>query len=529
MTRWLVLINVIVTTFMGIFSASAPVIANNCIQGELALTDPQAQWVIILNLLGLNTIVLTSQWLAERFGYKTVYSLGVLVFVIGSGGSGFATSFIPLAIARFIEGMGSGIMLPLGLALIAQNFPKKLLGLATNLYIGGGFAGGLGLGLPIAGYLAQFVSWRAIFIGLIPLGMLAFTACWLLHEETEKKTDKPFDLWGYLFFASFIAIVLIALTFGQILSTSQGWRTPWITGSWILAAFFLIFTFLIERRHPNPILPLTLLKNPVFSVSILALFLMGMAFFGSVSLIANYMINGLGYEKYVTGKIAMVYGCAIWAFSIASSFLIKKIPIPFLTISGLTIIVTSFFLNNILNWQTGPTQILWVLFLRGMGMGLALGPATTQAIGSVEEPLRNSAATLLTYFRQVGGTYGGTLLTIVSIRRAIFYTEHFSDQIGRQTAGYQATYQKLAARFTHLNGEEGATQARLAIQAHLKNQAYIQGINDAFFVLGIVGSIIILILISLNLRRWWKSRSAQDVENLEIARHGRGTQPSVQK
>jgi hypothetical protein len=137
-----------------------------------------------------------------------------------------------------------------------------------------------------------------------------------------------------------------------------------------------------------------------------------------------------------------------------------------------------------------------------MGLGLALGPATAHALESVPHELSNKAATLLTFFRQVGGTYGGTLIAILVIKRTIFHATRFSEQSNSNLPGFQNTYLKLYSHYHSTFFDDGATSATLAkatLVQNLEVQAYIQSINDAMMVFGYVTGAVALLLIGLSL------------------------------
>jgi len=503
----LIIGNVFLTTFLAVLSAVATIIADNTIQGDLALSDPKTTWLTTLYLLGANTTVLGANWFADRFGYKTMYAFGVILFTLASGFAGIAENFATIATARVLEGIGAGFIFPIGLATIVRTLSPKRLPLGLILYIGASFGAGFALGLPLAGYLAQFMSWRLIFLSILPVGFAGIVSCWLVHEETERTIFSKFDLCGFLSFALFIASLLVALTYGPLRSTDGGWRSPYILGLFALAALSLLSTIICERRHPDPIIPLKLFKDPMFAVATMAMFLLGMSAFASVATMMQYMINGLAYEKYVSGKIGIIYGISLFCFSILGNAIIKKIPVPCLTFLGLSILVYSYFLNNELNWLTGPDQIFWILFLRGVGLGLSLGPTTIQAMRHVPKDLVSKGATLLTFFRQVGGTYGGTLIAIVTIKRQIFHAARFGEQANAQLPAYQVTFTKIFNQF-YSNTSGGATQAKGAIVKNILDQSYIQAINDAMIVFGYVTGAVALVLVVLNLRNWWKQRKA---------------------
>ena len=508
----LVLGNILITTFLAVLSAVATIVADDSIQGDLALSDPLATWLTTLYLLGVNTTVPSASWFADRFGYKTMYALGVTIFTLASALAGFSTNFAMIGSARLLEGIGAGFIFPIGLATIVQNLSPKQLPLALILYVMAAFGAGFAIGLPVAGYLTQFISWRWIFFLIIPIGLIGTLSCWIVHEETEKIKTSRFDYGGFICFALFVGSFLVALTYGPMLATDEGWRSTPILICFAVAFICLLLTIYIETHHENPMIPIVLFKNPVYAVTCVAMFLLGMSIFASVSTLIQYMVDALLYERFVAGKIGIIYGVSLAVFSILANLFIRKIPVPIMTFIGLSLLVYSYFLNNILDWQTGPKQILTILSIRGIALGLSLGPATIQALQHVPKELANKGATLLTFFRQVGGTYGGTLIAIIVIKRKIFHAARFGEQANTQLPGYQTTFQKL---YTHYNttlfdhGDDSAALAKATIIRNIEIQAFIQAINDAMIVFAYVTMAVALILILLSLKNWKKSRSQE--------------------
>jgi EmrB/QacA subfamily drug resistance transporter len=499
--------NVIITTFLTVLSAVSTMIADSAIQGELALSDTQSIWLTTLYLLGVNTTVPCGDWFANHFGFKRVYTFGVVIFTLASLLAGFSNHFFFLAAARVIEGVGAGFIFPVGLSLIVKSLPKTEVAVGVNLYIAGTFGAGLGAGIPIAGYLTQFASWRDIFFLIVPVGALMAIFCWLTVQKTVVRSHKRFDYFGFITFALFVSTLLIALTMGPIKATDEGWRTPYILAFFLIALISLISCIAIESHHPNPLIPLTLFKDPIFSVSLAAMFLLGMATFASVSISIQYMLNGLLYERFVVGKIAALYGITIGLVSVIASYLSRKIPIPFLTFAGLFLLIFSYFYNNELSWLTGATQVTTILIIRGIGIGLSLGPTTLLALQVIPTELKSAAATILTFFRQVGGTYGTTLIAIFSIRQTIFHTARFGEQINPQLPAYKMTLHNLYDKFPD------AAQAKIAIVQNIKTQAYIQGLNDSLIAFGYVTALIAAILMALISYRTWVRRKTQPADN----------------
>jgi MFS transporter, DHA2 family, multidrug resistance protein len=512
---FLTIANVLIVTFLSVLATVTTIMGGDAIQGELALSDDNATWLTTLNLLGINTIVPASSWFGDRFGYKTMLGLGIIIFAFSSLLGALSINFAMLGMARFLEGVGSGYIFPIGLAIITQNLTPKQLPLGLILYVITAFGAGFAIGLPLSGMLTQFYSWRLIFWIIFAVAFLIFFSVSLIQEDTMRQKTSRFDYFGYFFFALFISSLLIALTYGPMFSTNEGWRSPFILGCFSIAFLSFVLTILIERKHESPILPLGLFRYPVYATTCVAMFLLGMSIFASVGTMMQYMMEALKYERFVSGKIGIIYGAPLAIFSVIASLLIKKIPVTIVTVMGLCLLVYSYFLNGILDWQTGPAQILWILLLRGIALGLALGPATVQALEAIPKELKNKGATILTFFRQVGGTYGGTLIAILVIKRKIFHAARFGEQSNMQLPGFQVTARKLASHYgssfyDRTGNSEALTKA--TIVQNIEVQAYIQAINDALFVFGWVTLIVTLVLVFISSYQWLKNRNAVKIE-----------------
>lgn len=513
MKTWLLISNVLLATWMIFLSVTATLIGDSSIQGELALSAPKAQWVTTFYLLGISSVVPATTWLSQRFGQKSVYLSGLCLFTISSAMTALADNFAMIGLARFFEGSGAGLIFPVGLSMIVGHLPKEKLSLGLNLYIAIGFGAGLGLGLPLSGYLSQFHSWRDIFLLMVPLGVVAITECWINHEPTPPKSVEPFDVGGYGAFITFIASLLVALSFGALPSTNGGWTAPFILAMFALAAVSLIATVLIERRKAKPAIAIGLFRDPVFSLSIAAMVLLGMALFSSLTSATDFMFRAHKYEKFIVGLISSTYGITMAVASVLTTQLIKKVPAPFLILSGLAILITSYFLNDQITLQSPPPQVMWILFLRGLGVGLSLAPIMGMGIRSVPKESETDATTLLTFFRQIGGTYGGTVMLILTIKRGIFHAARFSEQTNTQIPGYRVTWQGLQSQFFSAVSDKGilaGRQAKAAIVENVETQAYIEGLNDALVVFGWVTlAIAVGIAAVIGQRMWVKWRERQ--------------------
>ncbi len=505
----LLLIGVLIISFLSVLATVITIMGADNIQGELALSDSLTTWLTTLNLLGINTTVPAASWFADRFGYKRIFSLGIALFTLASLLAGSAVNFSTIAAARFIEGIGSGLIFPVGLSLIAKTMPPARLPLALSLYILSIFGAGFALGLPLCGYVIQYSSWRNLFYLIAPFSFLSFIFCLLFQDETDLEKSHFFDYKGFISFAFFVGFLLIALTYGPMNSTDAGWRSPFILFCFAIAflSFFAMIFFAL--RHRDPLIPLSLFAHPIYAVTCIAMFLLGMSIFATASTIIDYMVHSLSYDRFMSGKIGVTYGVSLAFFSIFGNLLIKKVPVPIVTFIGLSLLVYSYFLNSTLDWLTGPSQIFPILLLRGMGLGLALGPATIEGLRYIPKELASKGATFLTFFRQVGGTYGGVLISILLIKRKVFHLARFAEQIQSELPGYQVTFQKLLNHYQSSflsSAAESRSLAEATLIKNIENQAYIAAMNDALIVFGYVTLTIAFLLIFLNLHYFLKQQ-----------------------
>lgn len=481
---WVILANVILPTILALYSSNATVILQDIITDDLGIDGALSAWMTIIYLLGINTIVPIATRIADRIGYKNTFLIGIFLFSLGTFFVALSKGFMALALSRLIEGIGAGCIFPVGLALVVKDFSKKRLPLALNIYLGVSFGVGFIAGPLISGYIGMYSHWSYAFFYLIPFSLFSFIVCLFFNEETKAENRGPFDYLGFCFFASSISCLLIALSQGNLPSTAEGWRTPYVV--FCLFAFFVlsISTLLIEKITKNPIIPIQLFKYPAFNIGCLTLFAIGSIAFSSVNVAVEYMGSGLLYDRFLIGKMLSIYGFTLGIGTLLASIIMKKISPVILSLFGLVLLIISLFLNNLLTIQSGLDEIFWLLFLRGFALGISIGPITASALSSLPKSFGSDGATILTFFRQVGATYGSSIMGIVIIRRTIYHKQLFIEQVNSGLSAYKKTIFHLQKHVFAENSQEGALRAKIEIIDYVNRQAYIQALNDAFLFFG---------------------------------------------
>ncbi len=226
--KGLIFLSVLIPTTLAFLTSNSTVVLQSIITAALAINGSLSSWMTIIYLLGPNTLVPVANRIADRFGYKKIFCLGVAFFTIGTGGVGLSREFLSLAASRLLEGVGAVLIFPLSLALLVKEFSKEKLGIDINLYLALSLTIGCGFGPIFSGYCAMHFVWNTAFLSLLPFCLLTFVLGCICHEETEKIYRGAFDIRGFFLFTCSISLILVALSEGNLPSTAEGWRSPYI-------------------------------------------------------------------------------------------------------------------------------------------------------------------------------------------------------------------------------------------------------------------------------------------------------------
>lgn len=508
---WILFIQVVSISICIVLSAMSTMVAFDLIAGELSFTKPQTIWLTTIYMLGSNITSPISVHLAKRYGTKNIYCLAVIIFtssaLILGGGHTFETIFL----SRFLEGVGGGLIFPIGLGMVVSNCSPTTKKLMISLYTSLIFGAGVGLGLPLSGYIAEHFSWRYLFHGIAPFGIFSLLLCALIQKETPKEENlPPIDYLGWFLYGCTVSSLIVAIALAPLTSTNEGWQEPFIQGCLLLFVLSFLAFLIVEKRHINPVIPLPLFRSPFFMIGCVAIFLLGSTIFASISTTMTFMLHGLFFERLVAAKIGMIYGLTFAAVTLISNVLIeKKFPIYVLVLSGIAILVLSYLLNNTFSWQTSPAQIYPILILRGIGLGITVGPITIAALQGVPKIKAATATTILTTFRQMGAAYGGVLISWIQIKREIFHTARFAEGVDPNHPTYQVTEKNLLYTLNQTGFSshiDPAKRVQLEIISNLKIQSFIQSQNDAMMVFGAVVFAIGLIVLFLVLHSSYRKK-----------------------
>ncbi len=385
--------------------------------GEVFGVGPDSiLWVHLIYLLVGTAMMLTMGKVADTFGRKKIFSLGLVVFSLGLVLCSLAQNFVQLLLARFVFSIGATMTIATTNAIITAAFPAKERGKALGI-IGAVVSMGLLSGPAFGGVLLDTLGWRSIFYMRLPLSILGMVMAFLLlKEETLPEHKGRFDLAGAGILLLAIPSLLLALNRGQ----SLGWTSPWVLVTGIIGLSLLGCFILVEKRVMQPVLDLKLFSNRLFSAASGSQVFLYMSTTAVEFMMPFYLIQGLSLPASEAGLLLVTGPAVRLAVSPLSGRLSDRWGSLFLCAAGLILVTVGMLLIRGMEVDTPVTDIVLVLVIFGVGIGLFTSPNTSAIMGAASHDKLGTAAAMIGLLRHLGMSIG------LAIAGALFASSRLS-------------------------------------------------------------------------------------------------------
>ena len=459
----------------------------------------KAEWVITAYMLAMAVMLPTSGWLADRFGYKRMYFIGLFLFTAGSMFCGMSPNENMLITSRIIQGLGAGTIQPLGMAIITREFPVRQRGIALGFWAISA-AASISFGPMIGGFIIDNFNWQLIFDLNIPIGILAMLFTIIIQSEYKSAIRRRFDLIGFLSVSIFLPLTLYTLSEGNAMTNSAGWHAPYILFCGAVSLIALAVFLTAELAGNDPLIDLGLLKNRNFGLGNIIMIFFSLGMFGSTFLMPVYLQNSMGYTALQAGSVFLPVGIIQGIVAPISGRISDKLNPKLPAITGVILMALSFFLNSRLSFLSEIRSIMISLYIRGFAMGLLFTSLSTVSLLQIPKEKMAQAAGISNSIRQLGGSLGVAILATLLTSRVSYHAQQYGGAINARSEVYQQTTGKIRFHLQHDAGSsptDATRQGQTILLSNLNKQAYIQGINDDFFLAGIItliGGIPILFL-----------------------------------
>ncbi|PMR67575.1 DHA2 family efflux MFS transporter permease subunit [Halomonas heilongjiangensis] len=421
---------VLISVLLGTFTVSLNNSALNLAVAELMATfqasATDVSWVVTLFMITMGMTMPLTGYLADRFGRKRIYLLGLWGFLASSALGAMAQELAGIILARGLQGIAAGLMIPLSLSLIFSAYPSDQRGRASGIW---GFAVMIApaIGPSIGGLLLEVSHWRALFLMNMPFALLGLLCGYRYLSAAPSNHQRQFDLPGFVLITLGMGTVLFSLSRVATLTDLLRLQAvlPFTAG--ILALFLFVR---VERRARMPLLDLSLFSHQGYRLSVILACLQSIILFGCILLVPLWMQNALGFGPLTTGLVFLATALAAASCSPIAGRLIDRYPPQWCIGVGLMITMVSLSGLGTLAEATPVWMIGVWMGLRGIGLGCAYLPSTTVGMKDLPEQSVAQASAMNNMSRRLMSSLGIVALSLyydlavqAALHRGMPYTE----------------------------------------------------------------------------------------------------------
>jgi EmrB/QacA subfamily drug resistance transporter len=408
---WRIAAVVILGAIMSVLDTTIINVALHSLSGDLHAPIDRIQWVVTGYLLSLAAVIPVTGWAVRRFGARRLYLIALVVFTVGSALCGLASTTGELIGFRVLQGVGGGMLIPVGQIILVKaagpkNLPRVMSAIGVPIVLAPVF------GPTLGGLLLQNAGWEWIFIINVPIGLLAVGVGLRLlpHDEFGAEEAGRLDFLGLVLAAA----GTVGVTYGLSESNAAGSLVAGRVLIPALTGIALIVTFVLRsRRIARPLLDVSLFSNRAFRAASLVTFCLGGALFGAMILMPLYFQTVRGEDPISTGVLMIPQGVGVGLTMAVSGLATERLGAGVTSLIGGCVLAVSTIPFVLITGTTSFLVIGAAMLARGLGIGLAMMPAMTAAFSVLTPQQVTDASPQLTVLQRVGGSLGTAIIAVV--------------------------------------------------------------------------------------------------------------------
>jgi EmrB/QacA subfamily drug resistance transporter len=410
---------VVLGSIMSILDTTIVAVALDTLGRDFGVPVSTIQWVTTGYLLSLAVVIPVTGWAVDRFGAKPMWMMSLSLFIVGSSLCGVAWSANSLIIFRVLQGIGGGMILPIGNSLLVRAAGPQRIGRVMSV-IGVPTVLGPILGPVLGGLIVSNFSWRWIFYINVPVGIVTLILSSKFLTGKEEKIRTSFDGWGFALLSPGLASLVYALS--EVGVTGK-FTSPPVLISFVLGLALMLGFIAHALRARNPLIDLRLFKNRNFTIANICMFVMGATLFGSMFLLPLYYQIARGQSPWQAGLLMAPQGIGAALLMRKSGSITDRTGprrvVPF----GIVIMVLATIPFAFVTTSTSEVLLAGTLFVRGLGLGLSMMPIMATAYFGLAHADVPRASTTVNIVRQVGASVATALFAVV-LQRGIIENTH---------------------------------------------------------------------------------------------------------
>ncbi|UFS60694.1 MFS transporter [Subtercola endophyticus] len=408
-SKWLALTIIALAQLTVVLDGTIVNVALPDAQAALGMTDSDRSWVVTLYALMFGSLLLLGGRIADYWGRKRSFIVGMAGFAIASAVGGFATTGGQLLIARGAQGAFAALLAPAALAMLNVTFPKGPDRAKAFAVYGTIAGGGAAIGLVLGGVLTEYFSWHWCLLVNVPIAIVAIGMAIPVLRESKADGDTRYDIPG----AVLVTLGLASVVYG-FSRASLGWGRVDTIGFLALGVALLVFFVFVESRVGNPLLPLRVVANRVRGGAYITSLLVGAALLGGLLYLTLYFQIVLKFTPLHSGLASLpMTATIVVGATIVSRILPKVGPRILMTAGPIVAAAGLFWLSHLTVEDNYFVQILPGQILLGFGLALVFVPMQNVALSGIEPRDSGVGSAAVTATQQIGGSIGTAVFTAI--------------------------------------------------------------------------------------------------------------------
>jgi EmrB/QacA subfamily drug resistance transporter len=400
---------VVLGAIMAILDVTVVSVALPTFQREFHASYATVAWTMTAYTLALATVIPVTGWAADRFGTKRLYLTSIALFVAGSALCSVAWGIGPLIVFRTLQGLGGGMLMPLGMTIMTRAAGPDRVGRVMAVLGVPMLLGPIG-GPILGGWLIQAASWHWIFLINVPIGLVAFLTSLRVLPKDQPRRSEAFDFLGMLLLSPGLALFLYGVSSIPGAGTVAAAKVliPALVGLALVAGFVAH-----ALRKDHPLIDLGLFKNRNLAIAVITMTLFSVAFMGAMLLFPSYFLQVRGETTLNAGLLLAPQGLGAMLTMPVSGRLTDRIGPGKLVLGGIVLIAAGMGVFTQVTADSSYVLLLGSLFVLGMGMGMTMMPIMSAALASLTDHQIARGSTMMNIIQQTAGSIGTAVMSVI--------------------------------------------------------------------------------------------------------------------
>ncbi|WP_407148519.1 MDR family MFS transporter [Bradyrhizobium sp. ORS 86] len=497
---WIAVVGANLGAFMAVLNIQIVNASLADVQGAIGAGIDDGGWISTSYLIAEIIVIPLSGWLAQVFSVRRYLLVNALLFLVFSAACALAQDLPQMIALRAVQGFTGGVLIPMAFTLIITLLPKAKQPIGLALFaLSATFAPAIGP--TIGGYLTENWGWQYIFyVNLVP-GAIMIGMLYVSLDASPMKLSllRQGDWPGIITMAIGLAALQTVLEEGN---KDDWFGSPFIVRLSVIAAIALTAFLVIELTVEKPLLNLRLLIRRNFGFGMLANFLLGIALYGSVFILPQYLSRIQGYNAEQIGMVLAWTGLPQLLLIPLVPRLMQRFDPRILITIGFALFAGSNFMNIYMTNDYATDQLFWPNIVRAVGQALVMAPLSAVATAGIEPENAGSASGLFNMMRNLGGAVGIAVLQTVLTKREQFHSNVLTESVSLFEQATRTRIGQLTQYFmSHgiANQADATSRAIVAIGKIVQKQSFILAFSDTFYLLG--AALIVALIAALFLKK----------------------------